>query len=118
MQDFQPGDFLIFQLESGFGILRILAIEENDGDPVWHLAAYNEFFLDVDTAEAAIDHPQSLSISLPHAALTNRAFLSTQCARLKNVPLSEGEQLPFKDWLQNGTSEVSDRSIRLILGLR
>jgi hypothetical protein len=117
-QNFQPGDFLIFQLESGFGLLRILAIGETDGEPVWHLAAYNEFFLDVDSAEAAIDGPQSLSISLPHVALSNRAFLSTQCARLNNIPLSDTELKPYQDWLQNGDGEISDRSIRLILGLR
>ncbi len=117
-QNFQPGDFLVFQLESGFGLLRLLAIEERNGDPVWHLAAYNEFFLDVETAEAAIDELQSLSISLPHAAITNRAFLSTQCARLKNVPLSDEELEPYRNWLQNDDGEVSDRSIRLILGLR
>ncbi len=117
-QNFQPGDFLVFQLESGFGLLRILAIEEKDSDPVWHFAAYNEFYPDVDTAEAAIDSAQSLSINLPHAALTNRAFLSTQCARLKNIPLSDEELKPYQDWLQNGSREISDRSIRLILGLR
>jgi hypothetical protein len=117
-QNFQPGDFLIFQLESGYGLLRILAIGERGGGPVWHLAAYNEFFLDVDAAEAAIDSIESLSISLPHAALTDRAFLSTQCARLKNVPLSDEELKPYQDWVKNGGGEISDRSIRLILGLR
>lgn len=117
-QNFQPGDFLVFQLESGYGLLRILAIDNLDGKTVWHLAAYNEFFLDVDSAEAAIGHQQSLSISLPHAALTDRAFLSTQCARLMNVPLSDDELKPYQDWLQNGGGDISDRSIRLILGLR
>lgn len=117
-QNFQPGDFLIFQLESGYGLLRILAIDDRDGQPVWHLAAYNEFFLDVDAAEAAIDSTGSLSISLPHTALTDRAFLSTQTARLKNVPLSDEELEPYRNWLQNDDGEISDRSIRLILGLR
>jgi len=45
-----PGDDLIFQLESGFGLLRVLAVEEG----VWHLLAYDEFFPDVESAEAAL----------------------------------------------------------------
>ncbi len=40
-QNFQAGDFLIFQIESAYGLLRILAIEENAGESIWHLAAYN-----------------------------------------------------------------------------
>ena len=117
-QKFQAGDFLIFQLESGYGLLRILAIEEAPGDTIWHLAAYNELFLDVEYADVALENPQSLTISLPHVALTDRAFLSTQTARMKNVPLTPDELNGFTVWKENPKAPVSDRSVRLMLGLR
>jgi hypothetical protein len=118
LQDFKPGDFLIFQLESGFALLRILAIDETPSDTIWHLAAYNELFLDVDTADAALENPASLTVSNPHMALTNRAFESTQVARMKNVPLKDNELRAFEDWKTASKREVSDRSVRLMLGLR
>lgn len=117
MQNFQAGDYLIFQIESGYGLLRILAIEETNGERIWHLAAYNELFLDSETADAAIEGAQNLTLSLPHVALTNRAFESTQTARMSNKPLTEGELLSFENWKTSG-GEVSDRSVRLMLGLR
>lgn len=117
-QNFQAGDFLIFQLESGYGLLRILGIEETDGESVWHLAAYNELFLDIEMADAALENPQSLTVSIPHVALTNRAFEATQVARMKNAPLTAVELKPFEDWKNDASREVSDRSIRLMLGLR
>ena len=80
-QNFQAGDFLIFQIESAYGLLRLLAIDETDQGTVWHLAAYNEMFLDIETADAAIENDSSLTISYPHLALTNRAFESTQVTR-------------------------------------
>ena len=43
---FAPGDDLLFQIESGLGLLRILAIEGEGADTVWHLLAYDEFFPD------------------------------------------------------------------------
>jgi len=115
-QDFQPGDFLIFQLESGYGLMRLLSIDEQDGDRVWHVAAYGDLFLDPDSADAAITHPESLEINHPHLALTNRAFESTPVARMGNAPLSEGDLQRLNDI--NAQPEVSDRSIRLLLGLR
>jgi len=117
-QNFQAGDYLIFQIESGYALLRILAIEEDAGDKIWHLAAYNEFFLDTETADAAIENPALLSLSHPHMTLTNRAFESTQTARMTNKPLTEEELQPFYDWKNNPCAEVSDRSVRLMLGLR
>ena len=117
-QKFQAGDFLIFQIESGYGLLRILAIDDAEGERVWHLAAYSELFLDIETADAALAGPQTLTVSIPHVALTNRAFEATQTARMTNVPLTETEKKPLADWRQNGSSEISDRSIRLMLGLR
>jgi len=117
-QNFQAGDFLIFQIESGYGLLRILAIDEAGGEKIWHLAAYNELFFDVETADAALVSPQLLTVSIPHVALTTRAFEATQTARMTNVSLNDTELKPLEDWRQSETPEVSDRSIRLLLGLR
>ena len=117
-QNFQAGDFLIFQVESGYGLLRLLAIDQTGGENVWHLAAYNELFLDSEMADAAIENRQSLTVALPHVALTNRAFLSTQTARMTNIPLTEIELKSFNDWQADPSAEISDRSIRLLLGLR
>jgi len=116
-QNFQAGDYLIFQIESGYGLLRILAIEETNGEKIWHLTAYNELFLDSETADAAIENLNALTISLPHVALTNRAFESTQTARMSNKPLNEIELQPLYDWKNSG-GEIFDRSVRLMLGLR
>jgi hypothetical protein len=117
-QKFQAGDYLIFQIESGYGLLRILAIDDVGGERVWHLAAFNELFLDIETADAALSNPQTLTVSVPHVALTNRAFEATQTARMTNVPLTGAELKPLEDWRQNSGAEASDRSIRLMLGLR
>lgn len=117
-QDFQAGDFLIFQIESGYGLLRVLAIDETETGTVWHLAAYNEMFLDIETADAALADYQSLTISYPHLALTNRAFESTQTARMTNAPLTENELKNLRDWEANPQRKVSDLSVRLLLGLR
>ncbi len=117
-QNFQAGDYLIFQIESGYGLLRILAIDDAGGEKVWHLAAYNELFLDIETADAALANPLSLTVSVPHVALTNRAFEATQVARMSNVALTDAELKPLEIFKQSEKAEVSDRSIRLMLGLR
>jgi oligoendopeptidase F len=117
-QDFQAGDFLIFQIESAYGLLRILAIDETESGTVWHLAAYNEMFLDIDAADAALDDSPSLTISCSHLAVTNRAFESTQVARMKNQPLNENELKGYREWTGNPSRKVSDISVRLLLGLR
>ncbi len=117
-QNFQAGDFLIFQIESGYGLLRILAIEKTESDTIWHLAAYNEMFLDIDMADSALENPGNLTLSHPHLALTNRAFEATQVARMKNEPLTENELSYLNEWKKNPNGEVSDRSVRLLLGLR
>lgn len=116
-QNFEAGDFLIFQVESGYGLLRVLDIEDRAADAVWHLTAYNDLFLDVEMTEAALEDPATLTVSLPHIALTNRAFESTQVAKMKNVPLEASELVALADWRAAG-GEVTDRSIRLMLGLR
>ncbi len=117
-QNFQAGDFLIFQIESGYGLLRILAIDGSESEKVWHLAAYNELFLDIEMADAYLVNPLALTISLAHVALTTRAFEATQVARMTNVSLTDAELKPLEDWRKDETAEVSDRSIRLMLGLR
>jgi len=117
-QDFQEGDFLIFQIEAGFGLLRLLAVEETEGDRVWHVAAYEDLFLDVDMADAAIEGGGELKVSKPHLALTTRAFESTQTAKMGNRALSEADLAPLEKWRASGDREVSDLSVRLLLGLR
>jgi len=117
-QNFQPGDFLIFQLESGYALLRLLGIHEDGEKKTWHVAAYGDLFPDVEFAESAITNPSALTVASPHTALTTRAFESTQTARLGNVSLTESELTPFTEWQRNPDRQVSDRSIRLILGLR
>jgi hypothetical protein len=117
-QNFQPGDYLVFQLEAGYALLRLLGTNVDQGDTIWHLSAYSDFFADIESAEAAINARHTFSVSIPHAALTNRAFESTQVARLSNVPLTEAELSPLATWSKREDREVSDRSIRLMMGFR
>ena len=117
-QNFQAGDFLIFQIESGYGLLRLLGIDETTSETIWHLKAYNEMFLDIEFADAALENYQTLTVSIPHVALTNRAFESTQTARMGNQPLNETDLQPFEAWKTSAHREIFDRSIRLMLGLR
>ena len=115
---FAPGDDLIFQLESGLGLLRILAIDGEGSETIWHLLAYEEFFPSVEAAEAALAKPGSLSIRNAHMALTDRAFERTPAARLGNRPLEEAELAAYREWKQSETRRVSDRSALLLLGIR
>jgi hypothetical protein len=118
-QNFQAGDYLVFQLESGYGLIRILAIDHAQNDEkIWHLAGFNELFLDVEMAEMAIANPSGLTLSSPHFVVTQRAFESTQVARLENKPLTEDEIKLVEEWRNDPNAEVSDRSVRLMLGLR
>ena len=114
---FNPGDDLIFQLESGFGLLRVLAVEGEGADAVWHLMAYDEFFPDVESAEAALVQGSSLQVRKPHMALTNRAFERTPAARLGNRPVTEEELFAYRAWMDSDRT-VSDRSALLMLGIR
>ncbi len=116
-QNYQNGDFLVFQIESAYGVLRILEIEDNAAETIWHLSAYNEMFLDIDAADNAIQN-NNLTISLPHLALTNRAFESTQTARMLNRELTTSELAPLNIWNKSENKQVSDRSVRLLLGIR
>ncbi|MEO6050002.1 MAG: hypothetical protein ABIP78_01545 [Pyrinomonadaceae bacterium] len=117
-QTFTNGDFLVFQLESGFALLRLLDVEDLNGEKTWHVAAYSDLFPDVDSAEAASAFPQNLSPSNTHIALTNRAFESTQVAKISNVPLTDEEKAGLAEWNTDPDRNVSDRSVRLMLGLR
>lgn len=114
---FNPGDDLIFQLESGFGLLRVLAVDGEGSDTVWHLLAYDDFFPDVESAETALAQGTSLPVRRAHMALTNRAFERTPAARLGNRPVTDGELIAYREWL-SGDRTVSDRSALLMLGIR
>jgi len=117
-QPFAPGDDLIFQLESGYGLLRVLRRDESDGRVVWHLLAYDEFFPEVESAEKALTAPESLHVRKAHMALTDRAFERTPAARLGNRPVSSDELKAYFAWAQSDEKEVSDRSALLMLGIR
>lgn len=118
IHNFAPGDFLIFQLESGYALLRVIDVDNDGPDLVWHLAAYKDFFLDPNMAELALENVANLSVERDHIALTNHAFESTQVARLKNVVLTEDELAGYNAWKASDEKTVHDRSIRLLLGLR
>src|SRR6185369_17653046 len=116
-QPFAPGDDLLFQLESGFGLLRVIAKDERDDTTVWHLMAYEELFPDYESAERALSDPNSLHVRNAHMALTDRAFERTPAARLGNRPVTEEERAGYEKWIsENGA--VSDRSALLMLGMR
>lgn len=117
-QNLTAGDFLVFQLESGYALLRVIAIDGIGSDRVWHVAAFDDFFLDVDHAEAAISGGNCPKPSFPHIALTDRAFESTQVAKLLNKGLTDADLAPYQNWLSDPDREVSDRSVRLMMGLR
>ena len=117
MASFVPGDDLIFQLESGFGLLRVIAVDDRDGSIVWHLMAFEELFPDVESAEQALTAPESLHVRKLHMALTDRAFERTPAARLGNRPVSADELAAYQSWIDHD-GRVSDRSALLMLGLR
>ena len=117
MNTFAPGDDLIFQLESAFGLLRVLAVEGEGAETVWHLLAYDEFFPDVESAERRLSVGAPLPVRQPHMALTNRAFERTPTARLGNRPVTDDELVAYNTWL-NSDRQVSDRSALLMLGIR
>jgi hypothetical protein len=117
-QPFSPGDDLVFQLESGFGLLRVLAKEGEGPATVWHLMAYEEFFPDVESAEKALLDSGSLHVRQAHMALTDRAFERTPAARLGHRAPTEEENAAYRKWLESKDRSVSDRSALLLLGIR
>lgn len=114
---FVPGDFLVFQLESGFGLMRVLAIGKQDGKHIWHVRGYSDLFLDIESAEARVS-AGSLTVAIDHVALTERAFESTQVSRLANQELTPDLVLLVQQWENDPERTISDRSVRLHLGLR
>jgi hypothetical protein len=114
---FEPGDDLIFQLESAFGLLRVLAIEGDGPETVWHLLAYDEFFPEIELAEKALANSKPMPVRSAHLALTNRAFERTPAARLGNRPVTDEELIEYRKWLDSDRI-VADRSALLMLGIR
>ncbi len=114
---FVPGDDLLFQLESGYGLLRVLASEPRGDEVVWHLLAYEELFPDAETAEAALANADALHVRAAHLPLTEHAFEKTPAARLGNRPVMDAELTAYRDWTARG-GPVFDRSALLLLGLR
>ncbi len=118
-REFKAGDVLIFQLESGFGLLKVLAIDESaTGEAVWHLAAFEDLYLDSEMADNALQNIGSLRFSEKHLALTNRAFESTPTARMGNYGVADSESGSVAKWRENPNRKILDTSIRLLLGLR
>jgi hypothetical protein len=114
---YAPGDDLVFQMESGFGLLRVLGSEGEGRDAVWHVLVYHEFYVDVESAEAALAGGRPLDVREPHIALTGHAFEKTPAARLTNRPVSDEELEPLERWRREGGA-VHDRSLLLMLGMR
>ena len=114
---FKPGDNLVFQLESGFGLLRVIARDERGGETIWHIAVFEDFYPDVETAEDALKNIATLSLRVPHLAFSNYALEKTPAAQLSNTPVGDAELLAYRLWQEQG-GEVSNRSVLLMLGFR
>ncbi|HVF87910.1 MAG TPA: hypothetical protein VM866_09980 [Pyrinomonadaceae bacterium] len=115
---FAPGDNLVFQLESGYGLLRVIAVDNQETNaPVWHIVVFEELFPDVESAEAALATPGALHPRRDHLALTDRALEKTPAARLSNTPVAESELGAYRAWAEKNATP-SDLSVLLSLGLR
>ena len=114
---YAAGDDLVFQMESGFGLVRVLASEGEGPGAVWHVLVYYDFYPDVEAAEAALASGQALDVREPHLALTEHAFEKTPAARLANRPVAEEELEALRRWRRE-SGEVHDRSLLLMLGMR
>lgn len=114
---FKPGDNLVFQLESGFGVLRVLVVEEIEGDTIWHLSVYEDLYPDVETAEIALATSTRMLLRTPHLAVTNYAFEKTAASKLDNQPVSDEELAAYRLWKETG-GDASNRSVVMMLGFR
>ncbi|MBV9924916.1 MAG: hypothetical protein JOZ96_07880 [Acidobacteria bacterium] len=114
---YAPGDDLVFQMESGFGLIRVLGSEGEGQGAVWHVLVYQEFYPDVESAEAGLAAGRPLAVREPHLALTEHAFEKTPAARLTNRPVNDEELEPLRRWRTQG-GPVHDRSLLLMLGMR
>jgi hypothetical protein len=115
--DYEPGDDLVFQVESGFGLMRVLAREGEHAQTVWHILVYADFYPDVESAEAALASGREMSAREPHIALTQHAFEKTPAARLGNRPVAPQELEALARWRET-RGEAQDRSVLLMLGMR
>lgn len=114
---FVAGDNLIFQLESGFGLMRVLAVDEAQAETIWHLTVFEDFYPDIETAERALEHLDALQVRRAHLALSTYALEKTPAAKLDNQPLRDEEANFRRTWEVSG-SPVANRSVLLMLGLR
>jgi hypothetical protein len=114
---YEPGDDLVFQVESGFGLMRVLAREGDGPETVWHILIYGDFYPDVESADAALATGRELETREPHLALTEHAFEKTPAARLGNRPVNTRELEALERW-REARGRVQDRSVLLLLGMR
>lgn len=112
---YEPGDDLVFQVESGFGLIRVLARE--GAERVWHILVYRDFYPDVESADAALASGRGLETREPHLALTEHAFEKTPAARLGNRPVESKELEALERWRES-RGGVQDRSVLLLIGMR
>ena len=114
---YEPGDDLVFQVESGFGLMRVLAREGDGPERVWHILVYADFYPDVEAADAALASGRELGTREPHLALTEHAFEKTPAARLGNRPVNARELEAIERWRER-RCEAHDRSVLLLIGMR
>jgi len=114
---FAAGDNLVFQIEGGFGLLRVLAVDKGVEGTIWHLLVYEEFYPDIEFAEAALASKLPLAVRVPHLAITNRALEKTPTAKLSNRPVDDTELAAYRVWKQAG-GQPSERSVQMMLGFR
>ena len=115
---YAPGGDLLFHLENAFGLMRVLASDgAESGGAVWHVLVYEDFYPDVESAEAALAEGERLAVRAPHLALTDRALERTPAARLGARPVTEEELAPLRAWRARG-GQVFDRSVLQMLGVR
>jgi hypothetical protein len=114
---YEAGDDLLFQLESGFGLMRVLGREGEGPGLVWHVLVYEDFYPDVEQAESALAGADSLAVAHAHLALTDRALERTPAARLGSRPVAENETEAIGAWRARG-GQVFDRSVLQMLGVR
>ncbi|HEX8282976.1 MAG TPA: hypothetical protein VF588_06455 [Pyrinomonadaceae bacterium] len=114
---YAAGDDLVFQMESGFGLVRVLGSEGEGHAAVWHVLVYYDFYPDVEAAEAALGSGRALAVREPHLALTEHAFEKTPAALLANRPVADEELEALRRWRAEG-GRVHDRSLLLMLGMR
>lgn len=74
--------------------------------------------MDVVMAEAAARSLENLKVEIVHEAMTERAFDSTQTSFILNIQVSDEENRLIQEWNAKPGILPTDRSIRLLMGLR